>query len=98
MKKKQVFFSLILQTIGVRARKQISPFPKNFDNCAKPRSHEYMQLDLIWNADEIYIVVFVSDEDIVNMYPIVKHINPRATDAYNFYTTGILTELNVKSS
>jgi len=29
-----------------------------------------------------------SDEDIVNMYPIVKHISPRATDAYNFYTTG----------
>merc|ERR1712142_726870 len=29
-----------------------------------------------------------SEEDIVNMYPIVKHINPRATDAYNFYTTG----------
>merc|ERR1711899_522942 len=28
------------------------------------------------------------EEDIVNMYPIVKHINPRATDAYNFYTTG----------
>ena len=22
------------------------------------------------------------------MYPIVKHISPRATDAYNFYTTG----------
>merc|ERR1719495_2404601 len=29
-----------------------------------------------------------TDDDIVNMYPIVKHINPRATDAYNFYTTG----------
>ena len=29
-----------------------------------------------------------SEDDIVNMYPIVKHINPRATDAYNFYTTG----------
>merc|ERR1712079_609998 len=29
-----------------------------------------------------------SEEDVVNMYPIVKHINPRATDAYNFYTTG----------
>merc|ERR1719435_276650 len=28
------------------------------------------------------------EDDIVNMYPIVKHINPRATDAYNFYTTG----------
>jgi len=29
-----------------------------------------------------------TDDDIVNMYPIVKHISPRATDAYNFYTTG----------
>merc|ERR1719282_848720 len=29
-----------------------------------------------------------TDDDIVNMYPIVKHINPSATDAYNFYTTG----------
>lgn len=29
-----------------------------------------------------------SEEDILNVYPIVKHINPRATDAYNFYSTG----------
>merc|ERR1719289_774325 len=29
-----------------------------------------------------------TDDDVVNMYPIVKHISPRATDAYNFYTTG----------
>lgn len=29
-----------------------------------------------------------SDEDILNVFPIVKHINPRASDAYNFYTTG----------
>jgi len=29
-----------------------------------------------------------TDDDIINMYPIVKHISPRATDAYNFYTTG----------
>merc|ERR1739844_626950 len=29
-----------------------------------------------------------TEEDIINMYPIIKHINPRATDAYNFYTTG----------
>ncbi|QQP37078.1 Clustered mitochondria protein -like protein, partial [Caligus rogercresseyi] len=29
-----------------------------------------------------------SEEDILNIFPIVKHINPRATDAYNFYTTG----------
>merc|ERR1719289_355992 len=29
-----------------------------------------------------------TDDDVINMYPIVKHISPRATDAYNFYTTG----------
>ncbi|KAH8297469.1 hypothetical protein KR044_012340 [Drosophila immigrans] len=29
-----------------------------------------------------------SDDDIVNVFPVVKHISPRATDAYNFYTTG----------
>jgi len=28
------------------------------------------------------------DDDIVNVLPVVKHISPRATDAYNFYTTG----------
>merc|ERR1719445_624720 len=28
------------------------------------------------------------DDDVVNVFPVVKHINPRATDAYNFYTTG----------
>lgn len=28
------------------------------------------------------------EEDVVNIFPLVKHINPRATDAYNFYTTG----------
>ncbi|XP_017078272.1 protein clueless [Drosophila eugracilis] len=28
------------------------------------------------------------DDDIVNVFPVVKHISPRATDAYNFYTTG----------
>ncbi|XP_066588334.1 clustered mitochondria protein homolog [Prorops nasuta] len=27
------------------------------------------------------------EEDILNIFPVVKHINPRATDAYNFYTT-----------
>ncbi|XP_060803381.1 clustered mitochondria protein homolog [Amyelois transitella] len=26
--------------------------------------------------------------DIMNIFPVVKHINPRASDAYNFYTTG----------
>jgi len=29
-----------------------------------------------------------NEDDIVNVFPVVKHINPRATDAYNFYTTG----------
>ncbi|KAH8384587.1 hypothetical protein KR093_001804 [Drosophila rubida] len=29
-----------------------------------------------------------SDDDIVNVFPVVKHISPRASDAYNFYTTG----------
>lgn len=28
------------------------------------------------------------EEDIVNVFPVVKHINPRATDAYNFFTGG----------
>lgn len=28
------------------------------------------------------------DEDVINMFPRAKHINPRASDAYNFYTTG----------
>ncbi|OAD58294.1 hypothetical protein WN48_00173 [Eufriesea mexicana] len=28
------------------------------------------------------------EEDILNIFPVVKHINPRASDAYNFYTTG----------
>ncbi|XP_053685063.1 clustered mitochondria protein homolog [Sabethes cyaneus] len=28
------------------------------------------------------------ENDIVNVFPVVKHINPRASDAYNFYTTG----------
>lgn len=35
------------------------------------------------NAPRIF-----SEEDVINIFPIVKHINPRATDAYNFYTTG----------
>lgn len=29
-----------------------------------------------------------NDEDITNIFPVVKHINPRASDAYNFYSTG----------
>ncbi|XP_013108715.2 protein clueless [Stomoxys calcitrans] len=29
-----------------------------------------------------------SEEDVLNVFPIVKHISPRASDAYNFYTSG----------
>lgn len=29
-----------------------------------------------------------NDDDVLNVFPIVKHISPRASDAYNFYTTG----------
>ncbi|XP_063595519.1 clustered mitochondria protein homolog [Penaeus indicus] len=28
------------------------------------------------------------EEDIINLFPIVKHINPRATDAFSLYTAG----------
>ena len=28
------------------------------------------------------------EEDVLNIFPRAKHINPRASDAYNFYTTG----------
>lgn len=28
------------------------------------------------------------EEDIVNVFPVVKHINPRASDAYNFFSSG----------
>lgn len=29
-----------------------------------------------------------TEDDILNVFPIVKHIDPRASDAYSFYTTG----------
>uniref|UniRef100_T1PBX9 Clustered mitochondria protein homolog n=1 Tax=Musca domestica TaxID=7370 RepID=T1PBX9_MUSDO len=29
-----------------------------------------------------------TEEDVLNVFPIVKHINPRASDAYNFYMSG----------
>ena len=29
-----------------------------------------------------------TEEDITNIYPIVKHTSPRASDAYQFFTTG----------
>ena len=28
------------------------------------------------------------EEDIINVFPVVKHINPRASDAFHFYRTG----------
>ncbi|KAJ8312586.1 hypothetical protein KUTeg_009959 [Tegillarca granosa] len=28
------------------------------------------------------------DDDIINIYPIVKHIHPKASDAYHFFTSG----------
>lgn len=29
-----------------------------------------------------------NEQDILNVFPRVKHVNPRASDAFNFYTTG----------
>ena len=29
-----------------------------------------------------------TEEDVLNIFPVTKHINPRASDAYTFYTTG----------
>ncbi|KAG5869510.1 hypothetical protein JTB14_008060 [Gonioctena quinquepunctata] len=40
-----------------------------------------------YNFDSKNKLIFY-EEDILNIFPLVKHINPRATDAYNFYTTG----------
>lgn len=40
-----------------------------------------------YNFDSKSKLIFF-EEDILNIFPVVKHINPRATDAYNFYTTG----------
>lgn len=40
-----------------------------------------------YNFDTKNKLIFY-EEDILNIFPIVKHINPRATDAFNFYTTG----------
>ncbi|KAH8259130.1 hypothetical protein KR038_004015 [Drosophila bunnanda] len=40
-----------------------------------------------YNFESKHKPTFGSD-DIVNVFPVVKHISPRATDAYNFYTTG----------
>ncbi|XP_034652974.1 protein clueless isoform X1 [Drosophila subobscura] len=40
-----------------------------------------------YNFDSKHKPTF-GDDDIVNVFPVVKHISPRASDAYNFYTTG----------
>ena len=40
---------------------------------------------LLENSSNVKIF---NEEDVINIFPVVKHINPRATDAYNFYTTG----------
>lgn len=40
-----------------------------------------------YNFDSKGRPTFVED-DILNVFPIVKHIDPRASDAYTFYTTG----------
>ena len=28
------------------------------------------------------------EEDVINIHPVVKHVSPRASDAYQFYTSG----------
>jgi len=40
-----------------------------------------------YNFDHKTRVTFTED-DILNIFPVVKHIHPRASDAYNFYSTG----------
>lgn len=40
-----------------------------------------------YNFDSKSKLIFY-EEDILNIFPVVRHINPKATDAYNFYTTG----------
>jgi protein TIF31 len=41
-----------------------------------------------YSLDNSSNVKIFNEEDVINIFPVVKHINPRATDAYNFYTTG----------
>ena len=47
-----------------------------------------LRLREYFNADDNSSSLFFSDEDVLNVFPCAKHINPRASDAYNFYTTG----------
>lgn len=47
-----------------------------------------IQLQLREYTLEVKNQLIFAEEDIINIFPVVKHINPRATDAYNFYTTG----------
>ena len=49
-------------------------------------SYLFIYLFVYWkNSSNVKIF---NEEDVINIFPVVKHINPRATDAYNFYTTG----------
>lgn len=47
-----------------------------------------VQLQLREYALDLKNQLLFNEEDVINIFPVVKHINPRATDAYNFYTTG----------
>jgi protein TIF31 len=47
-----------------------------------------LQLQLREYALDLKNQLLFNEEDVINIFPVVKHINPRATDAYNFYTTG----------
>jgi len=40
-----------------------------------------------YNMDNKHKQAFY-EEDIINIYPVVKHIHPKATDAYHIFTTG----------
>ncbi|CAF0764388.1 unnamed protein product [Brachionus calyciflorus] len=40
-----------------------------------------------YNFDNKHKEAFL-DDDVLNMYPIVKHVSTKATDAYNFFTNG----------
>eukprot|EP00058_Branchiostoma_floridae_P010478 XP_002595966.1 hypothetical protein BRAFLDRAFT_283229 [Branchiostoma floridae] len=40
-----------------------------------------------YNFDSKHRATF-TEEDIINIFPIVKHVNPKATDAYHFFQSG----------
>ncbi|XP_011307260.1 clustered mitochondria protein homolog [Fopius arisanus] len=77
-----------------------TPFPESFD--ATIDHFELQKISLMrnfcvktgiqillreYNFDNKNRATFF-EEDILNIFPVVKHFNPRASDAYNFYTTG----------